>query len=105
MSKKHKEIRKSKQLMAQTVKNLPAMQETQVRSLGWEDPLGKAMAAHQYTCLENSMDRGAWHTTVHGGHTELNTTEQLTLSFSLLNSCLPIYPALFVLYILHFFPE
>ena len=25
--------------MAQTVKNLPAMQETQVRSLGWEDPL------------------------------------------------------------------
>ena len=105
MSKKHKEIRKSKQLMAQTVKNLPAMQETQVRSLGWEDPLGKAMAAHQCTCLENSMDRGAWHTTVHGGHTELNTTEQLTLSFSLSNSYLPMYPALFVLYILHFFPE
>ena len=26
------------------VKNLPAMQETQVRSLGWEDPLGKGMA-------------------------------------------------------------
>ena len=32
--------------MAQTVKNLPAMQETQVRSLGWEDPLEKAMATH-----------------------------------------------------------
>ena len=28
------------------VKNLPAMQETQVRSLGWEDPLEKGMATH-----------------------------------------------------------
>ena len=33
-------------LMAQTVKNLPAMQETPVRSLGWEDPLEKGMATH-----------------------------------------------------------
>ena len=32
--------------MAQTVKNLPAMWETQVRSLGWEDPLEKGMATH-----------------------------------------------------------
>ena len=32
--------------MAQTVKNLPAMQETQVRSLGWEYPLEKGMAIH-----------------------------------------------------------
>ena len=32
--------------MAQTVKHLSAMQETQVRSLGWEDPLEKEMAAH-----------------------------------------------------------
>ena len=31
-------------LVAQTVKNLPAMQETRVRSLGWEDPLEKEMA-------------------------------------------------------------
>ena len=30
--------------MAQTVKNLPAIQETQVQSLGWEDPLEKGMA-------------------------------------------------------------
>ena len=30
--------------MAQTVKNSPAMQETQVQSLGWEDPLEKGMA-------------------------------------------------------------
>ena len=31
-------------LVAQTVKRLPAMQETRVRSLGWEDPLEKGMA-------------------------------------------------------------
>ena len=32
--------------MAQTVKNLPAMQETQVQSLGWKDPLEKGIATH-----------------------------------------------------------
>ena len=32
--------------VAQMVKNLPAMQETQVQSLGWEDPLEKATATH-----------------------------------------------------------
>ena len=33
-------------LVAQSVKNLPAVQETWVRSLGWEDPLEKEMATH-----------------------------------------------------------
>ena len=33
-------------LVAQTVKNLPAMRETQARSLGWEGPLEKEMATH-----------------------------------------------------------
>ena len=33
-------------LMAQLVKNLPAVQETWVQSLGWEDPLEKEMATH-----------------------------------------------------------
>ena len=33
-------------LVAQSVKNLRAMQETQVQSLGWEDPLEKEMATH-----------------------------------------------------------
>ena len=37
--------------MAQMEKNLPAMLETQIRSLGWEDPLEKGMATH--SCLEN----------------------------------------------------
>ena len=32
--------------MAQLVKNLPAMQETQVQSLGWENPVEEEMAAH-----------------------------------------------------------
>ena len=32
--------------MAQRIKRLPAMQETQVGSLGWEDPLEKEMATH-----------------------------------------------------------
>ena len=32
--------------MAQTVRRLPAMQETQLRSLGWEDPLQEGMATH-----------------------------------------------------------
>ena len=35
--------------VAQTVKNLPAMRETQLRSLDWEDPLEKEMATHPST--------------------------------------------------------
>ena len=35
--------------MAQTIKNLPAVQETWVQSLGWEDPLEKEMATHAGT--------------------------------------------------------
>ena len=48
-------------LVAQSVKNLPAVQETRVQFLGWEDPLEKEMATHpsMYPCLENLMDRGA----------------------------------------------
>ena len=38
-------------LVAQTVKNLPAMQETWARTLGWEDPLEKPMAAHLSTLV------------------------------------------------------
>ena len=43
------------------------MQETQeiwVQSLGWEDGGGNGNLI-QYSCLENSMDRGAWRVTVH----------------------------------------
>ena len=50
-------------LEAQMVKNLPAMQETWVQSLGWEHPLEKGMAIHSSILawrIFNSMDRGAW---------------------------------------------
>ena len=54
-------------IVARSVKPLPAMQETQVRFLGWEDPLEKEMVtASSYSCLENPMDRGAWKAIVHG---------------------------------------
>ena len=56
--------------MAQQVKNLPAMQESQerqVQSLGREDPLEEENGNPlQYSCLKNSMNRGAWQATVHG---------------------------------------
>ena len=39
----------SASLVAQMVKNLPAMQETWVRSLGWEDPLEEGMVTHSST--------------------------------------------------------
>ena len=48
------------------VKNLPAMQETWVQSLGQDNPLEKGMATHSSILLENPMDRGAWWATVHG---------------------------------------
>ena len=48
------------------VKNLPAMQETQVRFLDWESPGEGNGNPLQYSCLENSMDRGAWQVIVHG---------------------------------------
>ena len=54
-------------LVAQVVKNPPAVQETWVRSLGWEDsPGGGHGNSLQYSCLQNPMDRGAWQATVHG---------------------------------------
>ena len=53
-------------LVAQLVKNLPAMQETQVQLLGWEDPLEKEMATHSSIRPENPIVRGAWRATVHG---------------------------------------
>ena len=58
------------------VKNLPAMKETRVQSLDGEDPLEKRMATQcSYSCPENSMDKGTWQATVHGGHTDLDMTE------------------------------
>ena len=56
------------------VKNLSAMQETWVRSLGWEDPLEEGVATH-FSVLDwrIPLDRGAWRAP--WGHKESDTTE------------------------------
>ena len=46
-------------LVAQMVKHLPAMRETQVQFLGWEDPGEGNGNPLQHSCLENPMDGGA----------------------------------------------
>ena len=52
--------------MAQMVKNPPTMQETWIRSLGWEDPLEEGMATHfNILAWRIPMDKGAWWATVH----------------------------------------
>ena len=54
-------------LLAQTVKNLSAMRETQVQSLGQEDPLEKGMETHSSILTSKILrDRGAWQVAVHG---------------------------------------
>ena len=68
--------------MAQTVKNLPAMQETQVRSLGQEESLEKGMATHS-SILSGGIpwteEPGRLQST---GSQESDMTERLTLSLS-----------------------
>ena len=67
-------------LVAQMVKNLPAMQETWVRSLGWKDPLEKGMATHssilawEITCTEEPGGLQCM-----GSQRVSDTTEGLTL--------------------------
>ena len=54
-------------LVAQMVKNPPAMWETWVLSLGWEDPLEEGMATHSsILAWRIPMDKGTWWATVHG---------------------------------------
>ena len=62
-------------LAAQLVKNPPAMRETWVPSLGWEDPLEKGMATHSHILTWRiPLDRGACGYTP-WGHRESDTTE------------------------------
>ena len=73
-------------LVAQTVKVMPAVQDTWFRSLGLGRSPGEGNGYPlQYSCLENSVDRGAWRANP-WGHKELDVTEQLTL---------PLLPASF----------
>ena len=49
------------------IKNLPAMRETWVQSLGWEDPLEEGMTTHSsILAWRIPLDRVAWQPTVHG---------------------------------------
>ena len=52
-------------LEAQLVKNLPAMRETWVRSLGWQDLLEEGMATHS-SILEKPRGQRTWRAIVHG---------------------------------------
>ena len=61
--------------VAQLKKNPPAMWETWVWSLGWEDPLEEGKTTHSTSGLEYSMDCSPW------DHKEWDTTERLSLSF------------------------
>ena len=52
--------------MVQMIKNLPAMQETWIQSLSWEDPLEKGMATHaSILAWRIPMDREAWWATIY----------------------------------------
>ena len=70
-------------LVAQTLKSMPVMQETQLQSLDQEDPLEKSIATHssilarRIPWTEEPVGYSPW------GHKESDTTEQLTLHFIL----------------------
>ena len=54
------------------------MQEMQLQSLGWKDPLEKESGNPLlYSCLGNPMSRGAWWATVHGVAKDSDMTQQL----------------------------
>ena len=64
--------------MAQLVKNLLAMRETWVQSLGWEDPLEKEKATHSSILTWRIPWTSPW------DHKESDTAEQLSLSLDLI---------------------
>ena len=66
-------------LVAEMIKNLPAVQETQVQSLGWEDPLEKGMATHSgILAWRISWTEGPSGLQSMGSQKESNMTERLT---------------------------
>ena len=97
-------------LVAQRLKRLPRMQDTQVRSLGpWVPGSGRSPGEGngnplQYSCLENLTEGGAWQATVHGvtkSRTQLSDfTMYLEIEFNYsfstfmyFNFFLPVVPA------------
>ena len=63
--------------MAQMIKCVPTMWETQVRSLGWEDPLEKEMATHSHILSHGQRSLAGYSP---WGRKESDTTERLTLT-------------------------
>ena len=62
--------------VAQTVKNLAAMQETWVRSLGWEEPLKEGMTTpFSILAWRIPMDRGAWRATPLGSQSQTQLSD------------------------------
>ena len=68
------------------IKNLPTIQKTQVLSLGQEDAPGEGNShPHQYSCLENPMDRGPWWAAIYGVAQSRTRLKRLSSSSSILN--------------------
>ena len=61
------------------IRSLHAIQETQVQSLGWENPQEKEIL--QYSCLENPMDGETWWAAVHGVDRSRTRLSDFTLTF------------------------
>ena len=64
--------------MAQLLKNLPAMWETWIRSLGWKDPWRKAWQPTPVSCLEKSHGQRSLEGYSPGSQKESDTTEHLS---------------------------
>ena len=75
-SQQYAAIKDMSTLVPQMVKNLPAMQDTQVQSLSWKDPQEKGMATHSsILAWRTPMGRGTWWAAAHGvakGQTQLS---------------------------------
>ena len=73
--------------VAQTVKNPPAVQETWVQSLGWEDPLEKGTATHSSTLAWRIPWTGEPGRPSPWDHKESDMTERFSLSLSHMPMC------------------
>ena len=78
-------------LVAQTVRNLPAIQETQIQFLGQEDPLEKGMATHSISLHGEFHGQRSLAGYNPWGCKELDTTEWLTLHFHILCMCVCVF--------------
>ena len=70
--------------VAQSVVKNPPANAGEARDTGSISGSGRSPAVGNgnsllYSCLKNSMDRGAWRATVHGGHKESDTSERLSM--------------------------